>query len=90
MPTVSVLVLNLNGLKHLASCLPSLESQTYPRDRFEIVLVDNGSTDGSLAFVREHHPGARIVAFGRNRGYGHAYNAATDLCRTDFSRISRQ
>ena len=55
-PTVSVLVLNLNGREYLDSCLASLEAQVYPRDRFEIVVVDNGSTDGSLEFVRAAYP----------------------------------
>jgi GT2 family glycosyltransferase len=83
-PTVSVLVLNCNGLEHLKICLPTLESQTYPRDQFEIVVVDNGSTDGSLAFLHRSHPRVRTVALGRNRGLGGAYNPVTELCRTDF------
>ena len=83
-PTVSVLVLNLNGRNHLESCLPSLQSQTYSRDGFEIVVVDNGSTDGSLELVRECHPHVRIIVYGHNRGFAEAYNSAAGLCRTDF------
>jgi glycosyltransferase involved in cell wall biosynthesis len=48
-PRVSVLVLNLNGRQYLDACLSSLQEQLYPKDRFEVVVVDNGSTDESLA-----------------------------------------
>jgi glycosyltransferase involved in cell wall biosynthesis len=54
-PTVSVLVLNLNGREFLDSCLASLEAQVYPSDRFEIVVVDNGSTDGSTELLKALH-----------------------------------
>ena len=57
---VSVLVLNHNGRPHLDACFASLEAQTYPRDRFEVVLVDNGSTDGSIAFVTRKFPRTRV------------------------------
>jgi GT2 family glycosyltransferase len=84
LPSVSVLVLNLNGREHLEPCLASLEAQAYPRDRFEIVVVDNGSTDGSLEFVRTACPRARIVAFESNRGFCAAYNAAIRDCESEF------
>ena len=84
LPTVSVLVLNLNGREHLDSCLASLEAQVYARDRFEIVVVDNGSTDGSLEFVRAAHPRVRIVRFDSNRGFCAPYNDAARQCQSHF------
>ena len=73
-PTAAVLVLNLNGRAHLAECLPSLEAQTFPRDRFDIVVVDNGSTDDSLALARREHPRARVIAFNGHRGFAAPHN----------------
>lgn len=73
-PKVAVLVLNLNGRDHLRTCLPALDAQVYPNR--DIVLVDNGSTDGSLEYVRSAHPGVRVIALGSNRGFAGAYNAA--------------
>jgi GT2 family glycosyltransferase len=71
-PQVSVIVVNWNGLTHLPDCLDSLEAQTF-RD-FEVVLVDNGSEDGSVAFVREQVPsdlasrtGAAVAMFAEVR-----------------------
>jgi GT2 family glycosyltransferase len=84
LPTVSVLVLNRNGREHLDPCLSSLDTQVYPRDQFEIVLVDNGSTDGSLEFVSAAYPRVRIVRFDRNLGFCAPYNAAIRDCNSQF------
>jgi GT2 family glycosyltransferase len=87
LPTVSVLVLNRNGREHLPVCLTSLEKQTYPRNRFEIVLVDNGSTDGSLKLVRIGYPRVRLVRFDRNLGFSAPYNAAIRECDSQFVAV---
>jgi GT2 family glycosyltransferase len=78
------LVLNLNGREYLDACLSSLEAQAYPRDCFEIVLVDNGSTDGSVAFVRDRYSRARVFALGANGGFCAPYNAAIKTCDSEF------
>ncbi|MEO8259438.1 MAG: glycosyltransferase family 2 protein [Acidobacteriota bacterium] len=77
---MSVLVLNHNGRAHLAECLPTLEAQTYPRELIDIVVVDNGSSDDSLAFVAGAHPRARVIAFDDNRGFAAPYNDAVRRC----------
>ncbi|HUO38185.1 MAG TPA: glycosyltransferase, partial [Mycobacterium sp.] len=53
---VSVIVVNWNGREHLECCLGSLLRQTLPG--VEVILVDNASTDGSIAFVRDRFGGA--------------------------------
>jgi hypothetical protein len=68
----SVIVLNWNDRHHLGPCLTALQAQTY-RD-FEIVLVDNGSTDGSVAFVAERFPAVRIIRNEENVGFTAANN----------------
>lgn len=69
---VSIVIVNWNGRHFLAPCLRSLAAQTF-RD-FEIVLVDNGSEDGSLPFVKEHYPQVRLIANDENRGFAAANN----------------
>ncbi|HKI51347.1 MAG TPA: glycosyltransferase family 2 protein [Geothermobacteraceae bacterium] len=77
-PLVSIIIVNWNGRDHLPDCLDSLAVQSF-RD-FEVILVDNGSTDGSLALVRERYPWVKQVplatntgfATGNNRGLAHA------------------
>jgi len=68
----SVIVLNWNDRPHLGPCLTALQSQTY-RD-FEIVLVDNGSTDGSVEFVTERFPAVRLIRNEENVGFATGNN----------------
>jgi hypothetical protein len=69
---VSVIIPNWNGKHFLKTCLDSLNTQTF-RD-IEIIIVDNGSTDGSVRFLNENYPEVRIVEFAENRGFSAAVN----------------
>jgi glycosyltransferase involved in cell wall biosynthesis len=60
MPAVSVIVPVHNAVQFLKTCLDSLHAQTYPRDSFEILVVDNNSTDGSDA-VAAAYEGVRLL-----------------------------
>jgi GT2 family glycosyltransferase len=71
-PRCSVVIPNLNGERLLRTCLACLERQTV---ELELVLVDNGSTDGSVAMAREHFPDASVLELGENRGFAAAVNA---------------
>jgi glycosyltransferase involved in cell wall biosynthesis len=53
-PRASVIVVNYNGREHVDVCLDSLLKQTYAN--YEVVFVDNGSTDGSLEHARARYP----------------------------------
>ena len=78
-PLVSVIIVNWNGLDHLPDCLDSLASQTF-RD-FEVVLVDNGSTDGSVGFVRERYPWVKLVPLAENTGFATGNNRGLEQAR---------
>ncbi len=65
--TVSVVVLNWNGQAHLDVCLRSLRRQRF--SGAEVILVDNGSTDGSPAYVRQHFPEVRVIENQANLGF---------------------
>lgn len=65
-PSVSLVVLSWNGMEHLDLCLSSLSRQTYTD--CEIVLVDNGSTDGSREWVEARYPRVRIERTEQNLG----------------------
>ena len=64
---ISVIVVNWNGQRFLQDCLGSLSGQTYTNR--EIILVDNGSTDSSVAYVRENFPSVKIVELRENTGF---------------------
>jgi GT2 family glycosyltransferase len=69
---VAVVVPNWNGRRWLAKCLDSLAAQTRPA--VEIVIVDNGSVDDSLALARSSPLPIRIIELGRNTGFAFAAN----------------
>jgi GT2 family glycosyltransferase len=72
---VSIIIPNYNGLRFLPTCLDALRAQTYPREHTEIVLVDDASTDNSVAFVTEYYPEVKIVQLARNSGLAVGCNA---------------
>ena len=84
-PAVSVVIINWNGKEYLACCLASLEAQTY-RD-FEIIIVDNGSTDGSVAFIRERFPEVRLICNEHNLGFARANNQGIAIARGRYVAI---
>ena len=83
-PFASVIIPNYNGLRLLPACLDALQTQTYPADRFEIILVDDGSSDGSAAYVAAHYPTVRQVVLPRNGGLAAACNAGAAGARGDL------
>ena len=81
-PTASIIIPHYNGKHHLDDCLNSLRQQTFTQ--FEIILVDNGSTDGSQAYVRTHFPEVRLVELGQNHGFTGACNAGWQVAQGEF------
>ncbi|HEX5194875.1 MAG TPA: glycosyltransferase family 2 protein [Solirubrobacteraceae bacterium] len=71
-PSIAVVIPNWNGRRWLPECLRSLAQQTRPAD--EVIVVDNGSSDGSLAYLRDEHPNVRVLAHGTNTGFAYAAN----------------
>jgi len=82
-PFVSVVVLNYNGLRFLDDCLGSLERLDYPPDRFEVVVVDNVSQDGSAEVAEKRFPRFRVVRNGRNLGFAAGNNVAMRAAKAD-------
>jgi len=70
---VSVVIPNWNGREFIPTCLSSLRNQVY--GDFELVLVDNHSTDDSVALARETYPEAKIIRLEENYGFAKAMNA---------------
>jgi GT2 family glycosyltransferase len=79
-PRVSVVVLNYNGREWLGPCLTALGAQA-GAPPFEVILADNGSSDGSIDFVASRFPTVRIVDNGRNLGFAAGNNAGAAAAR---------
>ena len=82
-PRFSVIVLNYNGRAWLEPCLGALTTQS-GAPSFEVLLVDNGSTDGSIDFAAARFPDLRIVDNKRNLGFAGGNNAAARAARGEI------
>jgi len=82
MPVVSVVVLNWNGVHLLPGSLDSVRAQTL--QDVEIIMPDNGSTDGSLELVAERYPEVRVLGFSQNLGFCLAVNAGIRAAGGEF------
>jgi GT2 family glycosyltransferase len=76
-----VIIPNWNGARWLPGCLESLAGQTL--QPAEIIVVDNGSTDGSLELLRERYPAVRVIELGRNTGFAFAANRGIEAAGGD-------
>lgn len=79
---ISVIILNWNGKPLLPDCLSSLKAQTF--QEFEVILVDNGSSDGSATYVREHHPWVRLLELAENTGFAEGNNRGLSMAQGEY------
>ncbi len=79
---ISVIIVNWNGKHHLGECLSSLTKQTIKN--FEIIFIDNGSTDESTAFVNRKFPDVKIVELKKNEGFCRANNIGLKHASGEF------
>ena len=84
-PLISVIIPNWNGAAHLPTCLDSLRRQTYPH--FEVIVVDNGSTDNSLQLLERDYPEVKVVALPENRGFAGGVNAGIRQARGEIIAV---
>ncbi len=82
MATIDVIIPNYNGEALLPVCLDALRAQT--RRDFAVTVVDDGSSDGSLALLAERYPEVRVVRMPRNRGLAAAVNAGIAATSAPF------
>jgi len=84
LPFVSVIVTNFNGKRYLFDCLESLSKIDYPKEKYEVILVDNCSTDGSVGFVRTEFPPVKIIQNKRNLGFAEGNNVGIRHAKGEF------
>ncbi len=80
---LSILVVNWNTRELLRKCLASTEVHA-PGEDFEVIVVDNASTDGSADMVESEFPGARLIRSAKNTGYAKGNNLAFAEAQGDF------
>jgi GT2 family glycosyltransferase len=83
-PFIDIVIVNYNGKCFLGECLASLENSDYPRDRFEVIFVDNDSKDESVKYIKETFPWVRVLALDKNYGFAEGNNRGVQLAGGDF------
>ena len=81
-PKVSIIIVNYNGKELLQKCLDSLLKVNY--DNFEIILVDNNSTDGTVEFVTKNYPSLIIIKLDSNKGFAEPNNVAAKISKGKY------
>lgn len=78
----TVVIPNYNGIAFMGNCLAALWQQT--QKEFDVIVVDNGSTDVSLALVMENYPSVKVIRFPHNQGFCKAVNAGIKAAATPY------
>ena len=81
MKEAAIVILNYNGEAMLRKYLPQVISNSF----YDIVVVDNGSIDGSVTFLKHNFPKIRLVLFEENHGYSKGYNLGLDKIKGEYS-----
>lgn len=81
-PLISVIIVNWNGRECLSRCLDALSKQTFTE--FELIVVDNGSSDFSADMVEQHYRHARLLRQQENLGFAKANNLAAAAARGEW------
>jgi N-acetylglucosaminyl-diphospho-decaprenol L-rhamnosyltransferase len=83
---VSVVILCWNDLKVISDCIASIYAKTHSID-FEVIVSDNGSTDGSVEFIRMHFPQVRVIENGTNLRFAKGNNVAIEASLGEYVLI---
>ena len=79
LPSVAIVILNYNGRHHLDDCFSSLRELNYPEGRWRVIVIDNGSVDGSVDEIRARHAWVQLHPNERNLGFSEGCNQGGDL-----------
>jgi len=88
-PEISAIVIVYNGLEFLPECLRTL-TEDLKFTSHELILIDNGSTDGSVEYIKRHYPQAALVENGVNLGFAPAVNIGLERARGQYLYVLNQ
>lgn len=80
---IAVVILNWNGVKLFPEFLPSIIEHSQG-ENIEIIVADNGSTDGSLSYLKENFPEVALMDLVENYGFAKGYNVALNQIEADY------
>lgn len=81
-PKISIIIVNFNGKIFLEKCLESLFKVSY--ENFEVILVDNNSTDGTIEFVTKNYPSVITIKLNSNKGFAEPNNIGSKIAKGEY------
>ena len=81
--SISIIIPNINGIEHLKVCIPSVYSQSY--SNYNVIIIDNGSTDNSIQYIKDNFPFCEIIAHSYNTGFAKAVNDGIKFAMDKFN-----
>jgi GT2 family glycosyltransferase len=84
MSHLAIIIVTWNSARHLRATLASLQEQT--NQRFDLIVVDNASTDATVEIARAEYPTALIIKNSKNRGYGRAFNQGVSYVQAQLAK----
>lgn len=82
--SISFIIVNFNGREHLNECFNTINKLNYPKEKIEIIMVDNGSKDNSVQFVKNKFRNVRIIQNAVNEGFAKPNNDAAKIATGDY------
>lgn len=87
-PSVSIVILNYNNFKFLTECIESLNGLDYPKQRYEIIVVDNASMDFSADYIEKSFSKVKVIRNHRNFGFAKGNNIGIKNCNIQSKYIA--
>lgn len=87
-PLASIIILTWNGLDFIEACLKAVLGQTYPN--FEVIVVDNASTDGTSNFIAQKFPSVQLIQNKKNVGFAAGMNVGMTTANGEFLALLNQ
>lgn len=84
MTEITVVIPNYNGIKYIGECLEALYAQQEECPQFQVLVVDNGSEDGSLELIEQQYPQTALIRLPENTGFCHAVNCGIRQADTPY------
>jgi GT2 family glycosyltransferase len=84
MPFCSIVIPNFNGEEILGECLSSIRMNDYPKDRYEVIVVDNASTDGSVDLMEKKFGWVRVLRLDKNYGNDESVNRGIAMAKGEY------
>lgn len=81
---VSIILVNYNGEDFIEECLDSLRQIDYPKENYEVILVDNASKDNSVKLVKENFPEVKLIKSDKNLGFPGGCNLGVDVAKGEY------